>query len=63
MPSHKFQVGETVTLIPSISRNVPGGVYQVIRQLPHNGRDFEYHVKSMKEDHQRVASEFELTKV
>jgi hypothetical protein len=27
MPSHKFLVGETVTLIPSISRNVAGGIY------------------------------------
>jgi hypothetical protein len=62
MPSHKFHVGETVTLIPSISRNVAGGIYQVIRQLPHNGRDFEYHIKSENEDHQRVARESELAK-
>jgi hypothetical protein len=46
MPSHKFHVGESVTLMPSISRNVPGGVYQVTKQLPHNGREFEYHIKS-----------------
>jgi hypothetical protein len=31
MPSHKFHVGDTVMLKPSISRNVPGGVYEVIR--------------------------------
>jgi hypothetical protein len=62
MPSHKFHVGETVTLIPSISRNVAGGIYQVIRQLPHNGRDFEYHIKSANEEHQRVARESELAK-
>ena len=37
MPSHKFHVGETVTLIRSINRNVAGGIYQVIRQLPHMG--------------------------
>src|SRR5262249_8471514 len=30
MPSHKFHIGETVTLIPSISRNVAGGMYQVV---------------------------------
>ena len=51
MPSHKFQVGESVTLIPSISRNVAGGIYQVVRQLPHNGRDFEYQIKSANEQH------------
>jgi hypothetical protein len=62
MPSHKFRVGETVTLIPSISRNVAGGIYQVIRQLPHNGVDFEYQIKSANEEHQRVAKETELSK-
>jgi hypothetical protein len=61
MPSHKFHV-ETVTLIRSISRNVPGGIYQVIKQLPHNGQDFEYHIKSANEQHERVARESELTK-
>jgi hypothetical protein len=61
MPSHKFHVGESVTLIPSISRNV-GGIYQVTKQLPHNGLEFEYHIKSANERHQRVAREGELTK-
>jgi len=28
MPSPKFHVGESVTLIPSISRNVAGGIYK-----------------------------------
>ena len=49
MPSHKFHVGESVTLIPSISRNVSGGIYQVTKQLPHNGREFEYPIKSANE--------------
>jgi hypothetical protein len=62
MPSHKFHIGETVTLIPSISRNVAGGIYQVVRQLPHNGLDFEYHIKSANEQHQRLARESELMK-
>ena len=62
MPSHKFHVGESVTLIPSIRRSVSGGIYQVTKQLPHNGRDFEYHIKSAHEKHQRVAGERELTK-
>jgi hypothetical protein len=41
---------------------VPGGIYQVTKQLPHNGREFEYHIKSANEDHQRVVRESELTK-
>ncbi len=27
---HKFHVGETVTMSPATSRNVPGSVYEVI---------------------------------
>ena len=62
MPSHKFHIGESVTLIPSIRRNVSGGIYQVTKQLPHNGLEFEYHIKSADEQHQRVARECDLTK-
>ena len=63
MLSHKFPIGESVTLTPSIRRNVSGGIYQVTKQLPHNGREFEYHIKSADEQHQRVARESDLTKV
>jgi hypothetical protein len=62
MPSHKFHVGDSVILTPAINRNVPGGVYQVAKQLPHNGREFEYHIKSANEEHQRVVRESELTR-
>jgi hypothetical protein len=62
MPEHKFQVGEIVTLKPSMSRNVPGGTYEVTRQLPHNGREYEYRIKSVAEEHERVASESDLAK-
>ena len=40
MPSHKFHIGESVMLRPAVSRNVPGGVYEVTKQLPHNGLEF-----------------------
>jgi hypothetical protein len=62
MSSHKFQIGEIVYLAPAINRNVPGGAYEVTKQLPHNGREFEYHIKSAIEEHERVARESELTK-
>ncbi len=58
MSAHKFQIGEIVYLAPAISRNVPGGAYEVTKQLPHNGREF----KSANEEHERVARESELTK-
>ena len=62
MPSHKFQVGETVYVRRAISRNVPSGAYVVTKQLPHNGREFEYRIKSANEEHERVVRESELTK-
>jgi hypothetical protein len=44
--SHKFHIGESVILRPAISRNVLGGVYEVTKQLPYDGREFEYRIKS-----------------
>ncbi len=63
MTSHKFKIGQIVTIRPSLSRNVPGGVYEVTnKQLPHNGHEFEYRIKSVNEPHERVARESELTR-
>jgi hypothetical protein len=62
MPSHKFQVGETVYVRPAIGRNVPGGAYEVTKRLPHNGQEFEYRLKSASEEHERVMRESELRK-
>jgi uncharacterized protein YdaL len=60
MPTHKFHVGQFVQLIPSISRNVPGGSYEIIKKLPESGGEFEYRIKSINEPHERVARESEL---
>ena len=63
MASHKFGIGDTVMVRPAVSRNIPGGAYEVTKQLPHNGREFEYRIKSANEEHERVAGENELTKL
>jgi len=62
MPDHKFHVGEIVRLSPAITRNLPGGSYEVVKQLPVSGGHFEYRIKSMNEPHARVARESELRK-
>ena len=62
MPSHKFRISETVYVRPAISRNLPGGAYTVTKQLPYNGREFEYRIKSASEEHERVVGESALTK-
>jgi hypothetical protein len=48
--------------VAGAGRNVPGGAYEVTKQLPHNGREFEYRIKSASEEHERVAGESELIK-
>jgi hypothetical protein len=60
MPTHKFHVGQLVQLIPSISRNVPGGSYEIVRKLPERDGEFEYRIKSMNERYERVVRESEL---
>jgi hypothetical protein len=58
MPFYKFNVGDIVALKP-VNRNVPGGVYEVVKQLPGSSEP-EYRIKSINEPHQRVARESEL---
>ena len=60
MSIHKFDYGQTVQLSPAISRNVRGGFYKILKQLPENNGEFEYRVKSENEPHQRVVRESEL---
>ena len=60
MPSQKFNVGDAVTFKRGISRNAPGGVFEVVKVLPGNG-EREYRIKSANEEHQRLARESELT--
>jgi hypothetical protein len=62
MPAHKFQVGEIVHLSPFITRNIPGGSYEIVKQLPESSGEFHYRIKSVSEPHERVVRESELHK-
>jgi hypothetical protein len=59
---HKFKVGDIVSVQPAMSRNIPGGVYEVTQRLPETGGEFHYRIKSVNEPHERVVRESELTK-
>jgi hypothetical protein len=63
MPTYKFQIGQTVFLIPSPSLNIPGGAYIVTKKLPERNSEFEYQVKSINEPYERVVRESELSDV
>jgi hypothetical protein len=61
----KFKVGDMVTYKPESlhARNAPHGAYEVIAVMPsERSRAASYRIKSMSEDHQRVAEEIELIK-
>jgi hypothetical protein len=62
MPSHRFKVGALVTINPAISRFVPGGVFEVVKQLPGTGSEPEYRIKSANESHERAVRESDLLK-
>jgi hypothetical protein len=47
---------------PLAASGAPGGAYEVTKQLPHNGREFEYRIKSAGEEHEHVAGESELNR-
>jgi len=53
-------VSVILPLAPAISRNVPGGSYEVTKQLPESSGEFEYRIKSVNEPHERVVRESEL---
>ena len=58
---HKFSVGMTVYFTASnVSRPAATGTYEVIRQLPTEGDDCQYRIKSSSEAFERVAKESQL---
>ena len=59
--AYKFKVGDIVAINPTISRFVPAGIFELVKQLPGNGEP-EYRIKSANEPHERMARESELTK-
>jgi hypothetical protein len=58
---HKFPVGATVYFTASnVSRPAATGTYEIIRQLPTEGDDCQYRIKSSIEAFERVAKESQL---
>jgi hypothetical protein len=58
--THKFKVGQTVDLIPSISRFAANGHYQIVSLRPADGEIPQYRIKSTHEPHERVVAENDL---
>jgi hypothetical protein len=59
--AHKYQVGEVVYFTsPSFGRAAASGSYTVVKQLPTEGDDYQYRIKSTGEAFERVAKESQL---
>ena len=61
MPSHKFRIGQIVTYRAAVrGQDAPSGAYMTIARLP-QGDQFEYRIRNLNEEHERVAKESELS--
>jgi hypothetical protein len=60
---HKFNVGQLVHFHPDRGEraSAPSGLYEVTKQLPHDGHEYEYRSKSQREEHERTAKEGQLS--
>jgi hypothetical protein len=58
---HKFKTGRTVEFLPSDLRLTPLGQFEIMRALPIEHGVAQYRIKSLRDGHQRVAMESDLT--
>ena len=62
---YKFRIGQSVYFRPKrpsgMQADARPGTYQIVRRLPAVNGQFQYVIRSMYDDHQRVAMESELS--
>ena len=61
---HKFVVGQTVDLAPTILRQAATGEYEILKLLPAPDSDTNnpcYQIKNVGENHERVVRESEIS--
>jgi hypothetical protein len=57
---HKFKVGQTVNLIPSVFRSAAPGLFEIVSLRPAEGETPQYRIKNGSESHERIAAETDL---
>ena len=61
LKAHKFSIGQTVYFTSGpMGRAGANGSYKIIKQLPSDGDDYQYRIKSAGEAFERVAKESQL---
>ena len=58
--THKFKIGQTVDLVPSMSRRAARGHYRIVSLRPADGENPQYRIRSKSESHERVVAESDL---
>jgi hypothetical protein len=62
MSGAKFAAGDQVSFLPGPhDNNITRGQYTVVRALPLTSLGYQYRVKSVKDSHERVIDEAQLT--
>ena len=59
--SHQFRAGQNVRLVRSSLRTAADGEFKVVRPLPDDGGETQYRIKSVREPHERVVGEEQIT--
>jgi hypothetical protein len=57
---HKFHLGQHVQYQPPRGMYAPRGAYIVTAKLSEREGEFEYRIRNLKEEHERMARESEL---
>jgi hypothetical protein len=58
MATQKFEVGQTVKLVPALpARYSPSGEYEILRRIPEENGETCYRVKSQQDPRARVVRE------
>ncbi len=61
---HKFAVGQDVTFRPAgRGLQAAAGIYRIVRLVPEAGDEPQYRIKSLREMHERMAAESQLSRV
>lgn len=61
MESHKFKLGQLVSIVGGRRQGaMPGGRFEIVRLLPETGGSNQYRVRSKHDGHERVVLESEL---
>ncbi|MBV8397537.1 MAG: hypothetical protein JOZ58_24030 [Acetobacteraceae bacterium] len=61
MVTHKYAVGDRVTVLPDrTNANMRPGVYTITKALPVTGRGIQYRAKNVMDSHERVLDEAQL---